>query len=210
MSGQEFDRIVHELITYVGVSKQKGSDLHVMIIDGKYVEQAVNSHKSGYRLTGKALYVPVQDHAKLQELLKIYFDPRTAVRQHYVQRPDEIQNAQRVAEINLKSLQTMRADLPESAKRIRSGDRTPTPTPSPYVSQPYVPAGRSALVKLQIAQGIKRKAATDNVRDTRASARKKTTTPSARNQSLQSLMLIDACGDSSPLSWQGSAHKPRR
>ncbi|KAM0716335.1 hypothetical protein Q7P37_007780 [Cladosporium fusiforme] len=198
----------------LGCDKQMGADLHKMIVDGKYVEAAVNSHKSGYRITGKALWVPVQDRIKLREMLEIYFNPMTAVSKHYDLQPNESKIAQKAAEINVNTLLIMRTELPEPVhRRFKSVERAPTPSSEPVPSDTYGPLARPTLATTPAPQALKRKAAADDVGDVRMGSKKSATTPSTKQQmfsGLKSLMVIDAGGDSSPLSWHGSARKSRR
>lgn len=184
-----------------------------MIVDGKFVEAALGSHKSGYRKTGKALFVPVQDHIKLREMLETYFDPTTRVSKHYELRPNGTEIASRAAEINVQSLLAMRTDLPEPAtKRHRSGEPTSSTSSDLSASESFGPFTTSALRKAPVPQGLKRKADTEDAEDAGPALRKHIRTPSTRHRfsGLQSLQLIDARGDSSPASWQGSARKPGR
>jgi hypothetical protein len=53
-----------------------------MMRRNNFVTDAEKSHKPGYRATGKALFVPVQDDATIRKLLKTYFDPMTHVSHH--------------------------------------------------------------------------------------------------------------------------------
>lgn len=194
-----------------GCDKQTGSDIHTMIVHGKYVEAAINSHKSGYRLTGKALWVPVQDRAKLREMLEIYFNPMTAVGSHYEMQPNEPQIARDAAEVNVDSLLALRTDLPEPVnKRFKSAERTPTPSSEHLASQTAMLMTNSSQSNTPVPQTLKRKAGTDNVEALGSATKKSFTTPSTKQRmfsGLKSLMVIDAGGDSSPPFWQNSARK---
>ena len=53
-----------------------------MMRRNNFVTDAEKSHKPGYRATGKALFVPVQDDATIRKLIKTYFDPMTHVSHH--------------------------------------------------------------------------------------------------------------------------------
>jgi hypothetical protein len=53
-----------------------------MMRRNNFVTDAEKSHKPGYRATGKALFVPVQDDATMRKLLKTYLDPMTHVSHH--------------------------------------------------------------------------------------------------------------------------------
>lgn len=179
-----------------------------MIVDGKFVEAAVNSHKPGYRVTGKALFVPVQDKGKLREMLDMYFDPMTAVSQHYELRSGKARIGPIAADVNVQSLLAMRADLPEPVtRRVRSGERTPTASFEHPTSETLEAPMTDTSVNTSEPRSLKRKAATEGVEDATVA------TPSTTRQnfsSLKSLMVIDAGGKSSPLSGQGSVQKSRK
>lgn len=53
-----------------------------MVKKSRFVTDAEKSHKPGYRATGKALFVPVQDDATMRRMLDTYFNPMTYVGHH--------------------------------------------------------------------------------------------------------------------------------
>lgn len=62
-----------------GIEHDRAVEMHTLVRKSKFIVAAAKSKKPGYRATGKALFVPVQDGPSIRRLLETYFDPMTHI-----------------------------------------------------------------------------------------------------------------------------------
>ncbi|GAB7327766.1 hypothetical protein MBLNU13_g11577t2 [Cladosporium sp. NU13] len=204
----------------LGIPQDRASELHAMMRRNNFVTDAEKSHKPGYRATGKALFVPVQDDATIRKLLEIYFDPMTHISHHYGSR---IANETIESEMktNIRLIRGMAADLPPAATPHRSKKKpfgvipsgesdlpstqsTPMPSaPDALPSQAFA-ATSSMIQQTLMAGNCKRTRQSKRALDTEEaefSDNKRFATPKTVRRlftSFRSSALIDANDKSSP------------
>lgn len=63
----------------LGIEHDIAVEMHALVKKSRFIVAAAKSKKPGYRATGKALFVPVQDGPSIRRLLETYFDPMTHI-----------------------------------------------------------------------------------------------------------------------------------
>lgn len=202
-----------DLKNFLDIDRERASNLHTEIKKSEFVKEAAKSHKPGYRETGKALFVPVQDTATLRKLLDKYYDPTSLLHQFYEPCTDT-KRIEEAAQINGRSLKSLGTGLAEPATPHRSKLKSLAATPT--TSDPELPTSPSFAPEAEVPSTFntpsvrnrrltEKKRQLDEEAETRAA--KRVATPATRARRFTSLVTsfaIDAAGKSSPLSVMGS------